>query len=94
LNSDQLLTHLQNDLEPPAFSLDPKLGQLRKESQDHLQRIVRMSGSGSSLFTLYDQEHPARLAAASLADRFHIRAISVELAPKIRDDLHEDLTTR
>jgi 4-diphosphocytidyl-2-C-methyl-D-erythritol kinase len=93
-NSLQLLARLRNDLEPPAFSLDPKLGDLRKEIEQLLARTVRMSGSGSSLFTLFDHEPDAQQAASTVSSRLHIRAIPVELAPKIRDDLHEDPTTR
>lgn len=93
-DSTQLLAHLRNDLEQPAFSLDPKLGDLRKEIEQLLARTVRMSGSGSSLFTLFDHEQDAEQAASAVSSNLHVRAIPVELAPKIRDDLHEDFATR
>lgn len=93
-SSLELLARLRNDLEQPAFAIDPKLGDLRKEIEQLLARTVRMSGSGSSLFTLFDQEQEARQAASVASSKFQIHAIPVELAPKIRDDLHEDLAKR
>jgi 4-diphosphocytidyl-2-C-methyl-D-erythritol kinase len=54
-----LLHELVNDLEPPAFALRPELGRLRQECEDAIGRTVRMSGSGSTLFSLFDQETDA-----------------------------------
>jgi 4-diphosphocytidyl-2-C-methyl-D-erythritol kinase len=56
LKADQLLPLLVNDLEAPAFALCPELGQLRQALEQRIGRIVRMSGSGSTLFTLVDGE--------------------------------------
>jgi 4-diphosphocytidyl-2-C-methyl-D-erythritol kinase len=52
LSVDELLATLVNDLEPPAFSLSPELAELRQRAQATARRVVRMSGSGSTLFTL------------------------------------------
>ncbi len=60
-----LLAKLQNDLEPPAFAIRPQLDDLRQALQQHLRRPVRMSGSGSTLFTLYDTLAEARTAATT-----------------------------
>jgi 4-diphosphocytidyl-2-C-methyl-D-erythritol kinase len=91
-DSQQLLPKLVNDLEAPAFSLEPKLGRLREDAQRRLKRIVRMSGSGSSLFTLYDDGKEANEASEKLnSELSNVHAISVELAPRLRDDLHENL---
>ena len=54
-----LLKKLVNDLEPPAFSLCPQLGELREQLEDQINQIVRMSGSGSTLFTLADDQRHA-----------------------------------
>ena len=54
LSAERLLPHLVNDLEPPAFALNPELRRLRDNWEQRLGRPVRMSGSGSTLFTLYD----------------------------------------
>lgn len=87
LSADSLLPHLVNDLEPAAFSLRPELGRLRNEMEQSMGRIIRMSGSGSTLFTLFDDEPPA-VAAAGQVDRGRgLSAIAVQLAPKIGDDL-------
>jgi len=86
LPAAELLPKLINDLEPPAFDLNPRLGDLRKHWQDRLSRPVRMSGSGSTLFTLFDQQEQAE-AAVNSAGTTSERVIPVELAPKIADDL-------
>lgn len=53
-DASDLLPRLFNALEPAAFSLAPDLGDLRAQAEDRLHRPVRMSGSGSTLFTLFD----------------------------------------
>jgi 4-diphosphocytidyl-2-C-methyl-D-erythritol kinase len=90
LDAEQLLKLLVNDLETPAFSIRPELGELREAIERKLSRIVRMSGSGSSLFSLFDFEQQAKLAAEKVVREFQIRAICVELAPELRDDLDDD----
>jgi 4-diphosphocytidyl-2-C-methyl-D-erythritol kinase len=83
-----LLARLVNDLEAPAFALSPKLGALRADAEQFLGRPVRMSGSGSSLFTLYDAEGEARGAAELAAARLDGRVERVELAADFADDLN------
>lgn len=51
---------LFNDLEPAAFALEPRLARLRETAQDAGGRAVRMTGSGSCLFSVFD-EHAAAL---------------------------------
>ena len=50
-----------------------------------------MSGSGSSLFTLYDTLREAKSAAKIVRERLHVDgpcdSIAVPLAPSIDDDL-------
>ena len=60
LDAERLLPLLVNDLERPAFDLAPPLARLRADAEQRLGRPVRMSGSGSSLFTLFDDEPEAR----------------------------------
>jgi 4-diphosphocytidyl-2-C-methyl-D-erythritol kinase len=62
-----LLPRLVNDLERPAFDVSPELRRLRETAERHLGRIVRMSGSGSTLFTLFDTETEAQDAADRVA---------------------------
>ena len=66
LPAERLLGELQNDLEPAAFALHPPLGDLRAACERSLGRPVRMSGSGSTLFTLYDDADEATTAIGSL----------------------------
>ena len=88
LGSEELLPKLVNDLEAPAFDLAPQLGALRTGIEQMLSRPVRMSGSGSSLFTLYDGRADAEAAAEEIAKETRQRALAVELAPDFRDDLN------
>lgn len=94
LRSEDLLPRLVNDLEPPAFDLAPNLGRLRARIEEKLGRAVRMSGSGSSLFTLFDSEPAARDAAEHIERDSRERALAVEVCPIFRDDLNEDFGDR
>lgn len=82
-----LLTHLVNDLEQPAFSLFSELAALRQRTEQVLDRPVRMSGSGSSLFTLFDSELECRDTLASLPGKVEAKILAVPLCPKLHDDL-------
>ncbi len=79
LPAAELMRHLVNDLEPPAFALRPDLGELRSRLERTLGRVVRMSGSGSTLFTLFDDPGSAADAAASI-DGPGTRAVAVAVA--------------
>ncbi len=55
----------RNDMEAAALSLAPEIGDaLDTLSQTEACRLVRMSGSGSTCFALYDDRQAARRAAA------------------------------
>jgi 4-diphosphocytidyl-2-C-methyl-D-erythritol kinase len=83
LSAAELLPLLVNDLEAPAFSLNPALGAMRDRAEQLAGRIVRMSGSGSSLFTLADDEREAHEIAARLLRGMNIRLENVPLCPEI-----------
>jgi 4-diphosphocytidyl-2-C-methyl-D-erythritol kinase len=86
--SKDLLSGLVNDLERPAFEIRKDLGTLRADIELKLGRPVRMSGSGSSLFTLYDERGEAEAAANVILAQFGVpRVIAAEMAPTIDDDL-------
>lgn len=87
-NAKELLPGLVNDLERPAFEIRPDLGTLRAGIEAKFMRPVRMSGSGSSLFTLFDDADEAASAAAKIAAHFSVRAFAVETSPMIADDLN------
>jgi 4-diphosphocytidyl-2-C-methyl-D-erythritol kinase len=56
LPSADLMQNLINDLEAPAFALRPELERVRITAEQTIGRTVRMSGSGSSLFSLFDSK--------------------------------------
>jgi 4-diphosphocytidyl-2-C-methyl-D-erythritol kinase len=74
-----LLEQLSNDLETPAFSIAPELAMLRVRAEQILQRPVRMSGSGSTLFTLYESQRRADDAAAMLHQVVRIPCVACSL---------------
>ena len=78
----ELLPLLANDLEAPSFAIKPELGQLRMDLEQSIGRIVRMSGSGSSLFTLFDEQDECENVATKINSQFNVQAVAVELAPK------------
>ncbi len=83
LAATELLPLLVNDLEAPAFALEPRLPRLRQAAETIAARPVRMSGSGSSLFTLYD-EHDfelAQRAAEEISESCETRVEVVSTAP-------------
>ncbi|MEO6434818.1 MAG: 4-(cytidine 5'-diphospho)-2-C-methyl-D-erythritol kinase [Tepidisphaeraceae bacterium] len=83
LSAAELMSRLVNDLEPPAFSLRPELGELRQALERQLGRVVRMSGSGSSLFTLCDSMDEARTLAGEAMGKLNVGTMAVPLAPKM-----------
>jgi len=94
LNSLGLLPLLINDLEPAAFAIDPDLGQARSDLEHLLGRPVRMSGSGSSLFSLFDEKAQAEAAATLAMQQHKVQAITVELAPMENDVLNGENEVR
>jgi 4-diphosphocytidyl-2-C-methyl-D-erythritol kinase len=83
LPAEELLPRLVNDLEAPAFSISPQLAELRAAAEGVLGRTVRMSGSGSTLFTLFDSVDEARMAAMRVKADLETRAEAVELCPSV-----------
>jgi 4-diphosphocytidyl-2-C-methyl-D-erythritol kinase len=55
-----------NDLEEAAFAVRPEQGALYTSLVRTGARVVRMSGSGSALFALFDDPDAARAAPGSL----------------------------
>ncbi|HET6250107.1 MAG TPA: 4-(cytidine 5'-diphospho)-2-C-methyl-D-erythritol kinase [Tepidisphaeraceae bacterium] len=95
LDAKELMEQLVNDLEPPAFAISPALAALRQDIETALAQPVRMSGSGSSLFTLYDTKKEATAAGGQieqLCERGQIEI--VELAPEFKDDVSTQIDDR
>ncbi|HWP39973.1 MAG TPA: 4-(cytidine 5'-diphospho)-2-C-methyl-D-erythritol kinase [Tepidisphaeraceae bacterium] len=87
LSAGPLMQRLINDLEPAAFALCPRLSTLRQQLEQALNRPVRMSGSGSSLFTLFDRFDEAQNAVARITSGWPVRALATAVAPEPEDDL-------
>ena len=87
LSAGPLLSRLRNDLEPAAFALVPQLGRLRDALELSLARVIRMTGSGGTLFTLFDERREAEVAAQFVRTRHMLEALAVEVAPTVVDDL-------
>jgi 4-diphosphocytidyl-2-C-methyl-D-erythritol kinase len=87
LPARQLLPMLANDLEAPAFSLSRELSDLRESVERLLERPVRMSGSGSSLFSLFDEAGEAKAGVQGIESELKVTAHHVQLAPEVADDL-------
>jgi 4-diphosphocytidyl-2-C-methyl-D-erythritol kinase len=86
LGAAEILPRLVNDLEAPAFSLSEALRLLHARASEALGgRIVRMSGSGSSLFTLFDTAGEAETSAARLRLTLGVRVEAAPLAPDLRE---------
>lgn len=84
LPAQELMARLVNDLEPAAFSLRPDLAELRERLGRGAGRIVRMSGSGSSLFTLFDaEEEDAAREAARAGEGEGMRGVEAEVTPAV-----------
>ncbi len=81
-----LLQQLQNDLERPAWHLLPELASLRQQIQAHLGRPVRMSGSGSTLFTFFDTAEPSP-DLIDLHQRFGCRFVVTDFLAESFDPL-------
>lgn len=76
LPAAKLMANLVNDLEAPAFAICPELNAIRTRAERKSVRPVRMSGSGSSLFTLFGDERTANEVCDYL--RFHLREFRLE----------------
>jgi len=83
MSAVELLKNLVNDLEPSAFALHRELEELLVAMAQLLGRTVRMSGSGSTLFTLFDEPErsEAVAAAAKTTEVLGLRTGVFELAP-------------
>lgn len=68
LRCTSVLPHLFNDLEAAAFVVEPSLRALHRRLNAVSDRAVRVTGSGASMFTLFDEESAARQWASHARD--------------------------
>jgi 4-diphosphocytidyl-2-C-methyl-D-erythritol kinase len=86
LSARLLLPRLVNDLEPAAYSLAPSLDELRRRVGSVVDRPVRMSGSGSSLFTLFDSREECESAANDVSMKCNLKTHAAQISPQIKED--------
>jgi 4-diphosphocytidyl-2-C-methyl-D-erythritol kinase len=67
-----------NMLEAPAFEVCPVLAELQSRAADLAGRPVRVSGSGSTMFTAFDQREEALAFAGSAGEKLGIRTEVVQ----------------
>jgi len=67
-----------NMLEQPAMAVCPAVGKLMARAAELLGRPVRMSGSGSTLFTAYDTEIEARQWSTIISRELQLRTYVVQ----------------
>ena len=56
LDFNNIYNNLYNVFENNVFTLEPKIKEYKEEMQNKINKKIVMSGSGSSLFTLYDND--------------------------------------
>ena len=72
---------LTNHLEPAVFRVCPTLAPLRDELISLGLTSIRVSGSGSAFYCLYDDQEPALRAAKNIQERLSQVATVVAAAP-------------
>ncbi len=65
----EISQHIRNDLAPAAYAVAPWLGQLQQRLQQAAGTPVHLSGSGSTLFSLFDRHEDALNLAAKLTSK-------------------------
>lgn len=83
LPAEDLMSRLVNDLEAPAFDVCPALGELRATLSRVTGGVVRMSGSGSSLFSLADDHATAMGSVVKARESYQGRIEVVRLCPAL-----------
>ena len=55
INFNDLYSHAYNIFEKNVFNIEPKIKEYKEKAETEIKRKICMSGSGSSLFALYNQ---------------------------------------
>lgn len=56
INFEDLYSHTYNIFEKNVFNIEPKIKGYKEKAENEIKRKICMSGSGSSLFALYDKD--------------------------------------
>lgn len=76
-SAESWLSHCFNDLQSAAFELFPPLEQIQQQAEAICGRPVVLTGSGSALFTAFDDAGLASQMAARLSDEVDIETLVV-----------------
>ena len=60
-------SRVENDFEIPVFARHPQLGEIKRSLLKRGAQFALLSGSGATVFGLFDEESTARRAGAELA---------------------------
>jgi 4-diphosphocytidyl-2-C-methyl-D-erythritol kinase len=63
----QVAARVENDFEMPVFARHPKLAEIKRSLLKRGAQFALLSGSGATVFGLFDEESAARRAGAELA---------------------------
>ncbi len=55
IDFNDLYSHTYNIFEKNVFKIEPKIKEYKEKAENEIKRKICMSGSGSSLFALYDK---------------------------------------
>ena len=64
---DQVTASVENDFEIPVFARHPRLGEIKRFLLKRGAQFALLSGSGATVFGLFDEESTAQRAGAELA---------------------------
>lgn len=68
---------LENDLEAAVFALYPEIGSIKSELENLGAKAALMSGSGASVFAIFEKEETRQAALKALEDRLNWRKFAV-----------------
>lgn len=85
-NADELSEHLFNDLEPAAFRVRPELREVRNALARYAGGALRVTGSGSTIFRLYDDYQEAISTAKRINEFIPGISVAVVEAPVAAGD--------
>jgi 4-diphosphocytidyl-2-C-methyl-D-erythritol kinase len=77
LTWNELAGAAENDFEGPVFAKHPVLDQIKRTLLDSGAQLALLSGSGATVFALFDMESAARRAAARVAEGSEVKVFVV-----------------
>ncbi|MEO1701156.1 MAG: 4-(cytidine 5'-diphospho)-2-C-methyl-D-erythritol kinase [Pseudomonadota bacterium] len=82
----------RNDLQAPAQTLCPPIGECVAKLEQSGAKFARMSGSGATCFGLFDSVEKAHVASAAIAQEqpeWFVQATAILPSPPLRDEDYE-----